>query len=161
MGSPLDPSSLAQQVLAEHWHRDLPINPVEIANSLGVKVVRGDLGEDVAGAVYRDGPDIVIAISAKDPPVRQRFTCAHELGHLCKRIAENKHDIEFVDKRNFMSSLGQNPEEVFANQFAASLLMPEHQVRYWRSLSSNVTWLAKKFDVSGAAMEIRISNLGL
>lgn len=36
---------------------------------------------------------------------------------------------EYIDLRGDHSSTGQNADEVFANQFAANLLMPADEVR--------------------------------
>ena len=52
-------------------------------------------------------------------------------------------------------------KEIQANMFAASLLMPEDEVRSeWNRLRS-VDELARIFNVSEAAMGIRIDQLGL
>ena len=51
--------------------------------------------------------------------------------------------------------------EIQANMFAAALLMPEDHVRrLWEGLGS-VEAMARLFNVSVAAMEIRIGQLGL
>jgi Zn-dependent peptidase ImmA (M78 family) len=53
---------------------------------------------------------------------------AHELGHFIRRTDE-PHKYEYVDYRDQRSSTGTDEEEMFANRFAANLLMPELLVK--------------------------------
>jgi Zn-dependent peptidase ImmA (M78 family) len=60
-----------------------------------------------------------------------------------------------------LASAGTDEREIFANQFAANLLMPESEVRSrWQRTASPVT-LAAAFRVSQDAMSFRLRNLGL
>src|SRR5262249_13052228 len=101
-------------------------------------------------------------------PNRQRFTCAHELGHYVKRSAAGDDAWEYVEHRNLLASQGTNSEEIYANQFAASLLMPEEAVRKLhdelkaqRGTPPPPAALAFEFGVSADAMQYRLVNLGL
>jgi Zn-dependent peptidase ImmA (M78 family) len=67
---------------------------------------------------------------------------------------------EYVDKRDPLSSEGLEPDEVYANQFAAELLMPRDVVSE-RAAGSNAAALAIDFGVSGDAMGFRLENLRL
>ncbi len=40
----------------------------------------------VSGILYRDGENTVVGINSAHPGTRQRFSRAHELGHLMKRF---------------------------------------------------------------------------
>jgi Zn-dependent peptidase ImmA (M78 family) len=95
-----------------------------------------------------------IAYRAEDPHVRQRFTVAHEIGHLMLHpIGE-----EFRDD----SSFGGDIREAQANGYAANLLMPENAIyRHARFSAETVDELARMFEVSRAAMKIRLAKLGL
>ena len=71
-------------------------------------------------------------LHAADSTNRKRFTLAHELGHYIYRMERGHFDdeeIDHVEHRNQDSRKGKNVEEVSANCFAASLLMPQDQVR--------------------------------
>lgn len=78
-------------------------------------------------------------------------------------------DKAILNKRDSNSSLAVNEQEIQANQFAASLLMPREEVvrhmeHFLRSYSSHavlVEVMASTFRVSKSAMEIRLVNLGL
>jgi Zn-dependent peptidase ImmA (M78 family) len=67
---------------------------------------------------------------------------------------------EYFDRRDVMASTGTNEEEIYANGFAAALLMPESELTPWVGKSS-VPQLAVRFGVSAEAMKWRLVNLGL
>ena len=99
-------------------------------------------------------------MNANDSPNRQRFTCAHELGHFVRRAA-NPDSYEWVDLRGPLAAAGQDPEEIYANSFAAALLMPEAEVRRLWKEGERELELAQYFDVSREAMQYRLMNLRL
>jgi Zn-dependent peptidase ImmA (M78 family) len=150
----------------------LPVDPVYIARKVGVSVINAELDTDILGAlVKRAGRQPTILLNEKDNEHRRRFTCAHELGHFVRRSpswssqdgpymtleASEAAEYETVDLRSQASSEGTNPEEIYANEFAACLLMPGDQVRRFRG---EVLWaLALRFGVSEEAMTFRLKNL--
>jgi len=86
-------------------------NVVELLEEHGIKVILLDLDERVSGvtaSVLRPGHDPVPAILVNESMTveRQRFTLAHELGHLLLRVQEA------LD------------EEKVANRFAGTFLLP-------------------------------------
>jgi Zn-dependent peptidase ImmA (M78 family) len=167
---PQDPEAAAKELLTTVWApgwSDLPypVNPAKIAESLGLKVYTVGLDQDVSGMlVKRAGRDPEIYLNASDSKNRQRFTCAHELGHYVKRTLSGdvspSEDWESIDLRNQLSASGTDPEEVWANKFGAALLMPRALVeKLHRELA--VPALAYEFGVSSDAMSLRLQNLGL
>lgn len=161
-----DPARDALEVLRSEWFfgdpdaRFLPIDPFMIARQLKVDVFMADLAPDVSGALKRSTahrPQVLV--NRLDSRVRQRFTCAHELGHYVRRSALKDLDYEFVDFRSTLASAGVDEEEVYANQFAAELLMPAPLVRQFDYLGERA--LAAKFNVSTQAMSLRLRNLRL
>lgn len=158
-----DPRDEARALLDRYWTgRGMPVDPVEIARSLGVQVLRGDLPPDVAGVLMkRAGHDPRIVVAEGDSENRRRFTVAHELGHFVYRGSEAKADpdqYEYVDERSRLARAGTDPVEVFANQFAAELLMPEDVIR---PVAKHIpaALLAGRFGVSQEAMTYRLLNL--
>jgi Zn-dependent peptidase ImmA (M78 family) len=152
----------ASELLEECWDGTLPIDPVRIAKSLGVEVLRTDLKPDVSGAlVKKQGKDPSILLNAEDSRNRKRFTCAHELGHYIRRAARPEQQYEYVDYRDARSSTGTDEEERYANSFAASLLMPEVAVRALKDQDMAAFRMAKIFGVSPESMRYRLDNLGL
>jgi Zn-dependent peptidase ImmA (M78 family) len=158
---PIDPTQDAKRVLAEVWGDGLPVDPVRIARSLGIKVLTARLDPDVSGALVKElQQDPVILLNAGDSSNRQRFTCAHEIGHFVKR-SDTPEEYEYIDRRDALSAMGRDSDEIYANQFAASLLMPAEAVRRLTHAGLSDLQLALRFDVSLEAMQYRLRNLGL
>jgi len=143
----------------------LPVDPFAIAQALGIKAFSAPLDNGVSGMlVKRAGEDAEIYVHAADSPNRQRFTCAHELGHYVRRVAAEDTEWEYVEHRDLLASQGTNPDEIYANQFAAALLMPREVVeKRLDELGSRglavAPSLAVEFGVSADAMQYRIKNL--
>jgi Zn-dependent peptidase ImmA (M78 family) len=149
----------AEEVLAAHWDDSVPVDPARIAHQMGIDVSDARLDPDVAGAIEkREGRPPHIYLSASDHPNRKRFTCAHEIGHFAKRSGE---DFEYVDYRDGTASMGIDQGELFANSFAAALLMPEKEVRRLHGIGLHEHDMALTFGVSEAAMVNRLKNLRL
>lgn len=111
---------------------------------------------------------MIIGVNGRHSTTRQRFTIAHELGHAMLHEGRELHvDEGFrIDLRSRESSTGTNIEEIEANTFAASLLMPTRFLQ--RDLEAGhidieadqqVEALAKSYDVSRSAMSYRLLNL--
>src|SRR6476646_9995726 len=101
-----------------------------LAKLLNYPIVYQRFAGDVSGTVLLDDDDTVtIGINSYHSRVRQRFSIAHEIGHAQLHISSGK-DKLFVDPparqlfRDADASLGEDPREVQANQYAAALLMP-------------------------------------
>lgn len=160
------PERGAEEVLRTYWaQRDeipLPVDPIAIAAKLGIKVFTAQLEAKVSGMLFmRAGRDPEIYLNRADSYNRQRFTCAHELGHWSKHIAEGVDTGHYVDLRGSLSSQGTDPDEIYANQFAASLLMPEDEVRRLVGKGYGPVAIADKLRVSPDAVAFRLKNLGI
>lgn len=162
-----DAEKSARDLLCATWDSDLancrlPVDPFVIAERLGIRVMRTELLPDVSGMLEkRAGEDPEVYINRADSSVRQRFSCAHEIGHYVKRVTGREDDAwGYIDRRGPSASRGNNPDEVYANQFAAELLMPEPQVRNLQPSNTSVA-MAIRFQVSVGAMKYRLENLGL
>ena len=152
-------SKTATQVIAEHWDDgSLPVDPAYIAAQMGIAVLADP--KLVASGHYEpkgfnDGP--LITYNPTEPPVRQRFTIAHELAHFV--LNHGTRDRDTPD--NFTMAV-HDQKEVAANKFAVCLLIPKSfvdaivQVNMVRSLPK----MAKIFGVSKAAMSYRLKELG-
>lgn len=143
--------------------------PVEaVAAKLGADVLRAPYeGENFAGMLIVRNGHYVIAVNSNNHPNRQRFTIAHECGHLLLDHEMGAHiDETFVIQRNERSSHGTDIQEVEANQFAAELLMP---LRFLlKDITSvdfecddDVRLLAERYQVSPTAMSFRLAKVFL
>lgn len=166
----------AQQLLDEYKVRRAPVPVRRIAEEHAC-VIDAELDDDISGMLIPRPEGWVIAVNAAHSATRQRFTLAHELGHLrLHRFATPHADGRFVVRfRDERSSEGSAAEEIEANQFAAELLMPralvlkelrkagfdyapdlEGQPDEFVEFTSRV---ARLFDVSQQALTIRLSSL--
>lgn len=152
----------AADVLAAHWDGTLPIDVVAIAQKMGAQVFSSSGLGPLSGKVELvDGTPHIYCNSA-EPTVRQRFTIAHEIGHLAlghvsPECAQHRED----PASNFSGTV--LPIEREANAFAAQLLMPENVLEYAvnEERISDIARLARMFDVSQVAMKYRLQNIGL
>lgn len=157
------PETEASRILERFWNRRcIPVDPFTIARRMGLEVKRGPLPQDVSGVLRKIPGDVaVIVLEATDSFNRKRFTCAHELGHYILRAGDADYiNVEgYVELRGTASTPGEISDKVFANQFAAFLLMPrEEVVRRFRS-DRQVYMLAPHFGVSDEAMRYHLENL--
>ena len=147
-----------------------PVPVEDIARQKSVDVVKQRFPDgDVSGMLLREPGHTVIGVNSAHGVGRQRFTIAHELGHLeLHRGRRLILDVPVrVDYRDRTSSLATDREEIEANRFAAALLMPEALVLAAaretgsRDMEQHIAVLAKRFQVSVEAMSYRLINLGL
>jgi Zn-dependent peptidase ImmA (M78 family) len=123
----------------------------------------------------REGENFIIGVNTLHPKTRQRFTIAHEIGHLELNHLEQYGEHEILVDRHFKvmlrdekSSQASDPMEIEANAYAAELLMPTAMLIVERELrSSGVDYeddelihnLANRYKVSRQAMTFRLANL--
>ncbi|WP_374775004.1 ImmA/IrrE family metallo-endopeptidase [Streptomyces sp. NBC_01310] len=159
----------ARALLREFRIEEPPINPFDLARELDILVVPQRMDDDVSGMLLRKDGSCVIGVNKAHSRERQRFTVAHELGHL--RLHEGRPLILDTDARvnyrNAVSSMATDREEIDANRFAAALLAPEEMVRRaaqrisFRTTDDLVRALAQQFLLSEMAMTFRLMNLGI
>lgn len=163
----------AQKLLENHLVDGPPVDVEWLAEVLGAEIRRRPNSPDIAGLLFTD-PETgttVMGVNADDPHVRQRFTIAHEIGHL---HLHPRTDTFWVD-RSYRASkdhphFGDAAEEREANWFAAELLMPRAMIKpvaeellstRWMTDEALIEALAARFRVSRQAMGYRLLNLGL
>jgi Zn-dependent peptidase ImmA (M78 family) len=165
----------AVDLLSQCGITSFPVPVDQIARGLNARIAYQPMKGDISGMLYRDGDRVVIGVNSGHAVTRQRFTVAHELGHL--RLHEGRPMIidhlfrVKINMRDGRSSLATDAEEIEANGFAAELLMPRASVRerVVRSLSRHrqvsegaiISELARYYNVSTEAMDYRLINLGL
>ena len=125
---------------------------------LSVDVAVEALPSGLDGLSLARGDYRLILVSSSIPATRQRYTIAHELGHL----AAGDHDDELVIDENMYSK--KTPEETRANAFAASFLMPEKSLlRHIGAAGvsdATVGRLLARYKVSPMALAYRLHNAG-
>jgi Zn-dependent peptidase ImmA (M78 family) len=131
-----------------------------VEQRLELPVVIAALPPLIAGCCWHDAERVVLWVNGTQPIVRQRFTLAHELGHVrCHHDA-----LVAVDTFETIAGKTTNSREIQANAFAAELLAPAAGVR---SMSDgeptldDVVLIAARFGVSTIAALYRLNTLGL
>ncbi len=161
----LNPQKEAQKVLSTLWPEGLfPVDPVTISKRLGLQVVETELPENVSGALIKEKEkDPVIVLHKFDHNNRKRFSCAHELGHYISRTESNDiaQQYEYIDLRSDLAANGTDQKEIFANIFAANLLMPEEEVNLLFRKKKQHFEMALHFGVSPDSLKYRLKSLGL
>lgn len=164
-----DPSKSAHELLVKTLVHDgqvsIPIDVYKIAELLGIEVRRLPLDEGTDGILVKEEEfgSFKAVIDASASPHRARFTLAHEIGHYIKDYQDFPAEkvAGIVQKRDDMSSTGKNPNEIWANQFAAYLLMPSGIVKQLWADNTPIEKMAEMFDVSIVSLSHRLENLGL
>jgi len=156
---------MTELLLTQHRQVRPPVRVENIVRGLGLEVRAGDL-KDVSGLLVRTGDTAVIGVNSTQSRVRQRFTIAHELGHFLLHEGIQHHvDHNYrVNFRSEVSSSATSVDEIEANFFAASLLMPRHFLDAVNAVDAmdddaRVAELARAFDVSRHAMSLRLVNV--
>ena len=160
---------LVSELLDEFEVAEPPVPVRRIARGKGARIFQEGQEGDLSGFLFRRGKEIIIGVNTRQAPVRQRFTLAHELGHLLLHDLDELHvDHGFMVRlRSDLSSLGLDEAEMEANRFAAELLMPTRLLKEdlegtELDLTDDETFrsLAKRYGVSAQALAIRLTGLG-
>lgn len=162
------PEQAAEELLSKLYGDKkitIPINVWDVASKLGIEAKPGIFEGGVSGVLYKDAPNtpFLAMVNIFEAPVRQRFTLAHEIGHYIHKYQTLPAEkvAGKVEKRDELSSMGIDEEEIWANKFAAALLMPEHSLRKAWSSGELYEDIAKRFSVSRAALGNRLDTLNL
>lgn len=163
----------AEALLGRAGISDPPIDVEFIAHTCGAYVRRERFRRDLSGMLVRgdteDEGTTIIGVNSTHHPRRQRFTIAHEIGHL-QLHRGRRVTVDSGLRVDYRVDAG-NPsvqEERDANAFAAALLMPSDAVRRaagplvgaGSTRTRLISELAKAFEVSEEAMGYRLLNLG-
>jgi Zn-dependent peptidase ImmA (M78 family) len=106
-------------------------NPLEIASQRNIMVLFEQLG-DTLGYFNTYKRIQMIHINSYSSVEEQRFTCAHELGHV---ILHPKVNTPFL-RKNTLFSINRIERE--ANQFAVELLMPDDLINDYRCSNTSI-----------------------
>ena len=161
---------IAERLLHAEGINEPPVSVEAIARSLGATVRYAPFKGELAGMLIRDddGRGVVIGVNSLHHSNRQRFTIAHECGHL--RLHEGQRayvDRSFrINRRDGVSSQATDTEEIEANRFAAELLMPYDMIMkdlatYAPDIEdeTELRMLADKYGVSLQALTLRIRSV--
>jgi hypothetical protein len=135
----------AEQLLKRCQISEPSVSIQRIAEQLAIGIDFVSLPRGVAACVRLRGDTKVIEVNERDPRVRQRFSAAHEIGHICLGHA---HDDGRVSERE-------------ADIFAGALLIPRRWLKADVRTISSVAALSRRYQVSDAAMIIALTEASL
>lgn len=160
----------SMEILNEYGNmNNVPINLTELLTNIGISALPMDFTDlekrinkgHILGLVLKDDKNAVIYYSKNDSPNRQRFTIAHELGHICEHLVPDSTDYPYIDFR--IEEECQNDNEKKANIFAGELLIPLPKLKevYLSMTLPTSPALAKRFGTSLNVMEERLNYLNI
>ena len=116
-------NSLAEDVLSA-YNISVPIGNIdEIVEKLGGTIQKEAFFSD--GAVEKEGNGFKIIVSPFQDEKRERFTIAHELGHLFLHMGyRTNNELWEKQENNIYHRIGNSEKEYQANEFVAAFLMP-------------------------------------
>jgi Zn-dependent peptidase ImmA (M78 family) len=164
--------SLVNALLEQYKLTSIPVDVNRLAKLMGAEIKSDDFDKAMSGFAYQKHGVKYIGVNSTELPERQRFTIAHELGHLYLHRRPVSYDpgTSVMMFRNGHSSDGTDIKEIEANRFAAELLMPEERVLadlkkrggidlLFGDNEQLIQELANKYGVSKPAMTIRLNTL--
>ncbi|MCP6719962.1 MAG: ImmA/IrrE family metallo-endopeptidase [Patescibacteria group bacterium] len=154
------PQKLARRIISELQINNPPIGIKEVIQHISrkrkiiIELVSHSFINKVSGAHISKNKKHVIAYNRDHHPHRQRFTIAHELGHLILGHADLRNNGDDFNSKN--------PEETAVNKFAAELLVPiDFLKRDFAEGIKDVKSLAQRYKVSEEMMWWRIMDTEL
>ena len=155
----------ARTLISDYKISKAPVPVERLVRSKGISIQFAPLDGDLSGMAFVKDNIPTIGVNSLHHPNRQRFTIAHELGHIVlhRPLIENAIHLDRGSlKRDVVSTLGIDPIEIQANTFAAELLMPSailERIVDGKPVDMEddkaIANLAKAFRVSPAAMRFR------
>jgi Zn-dependent peptidase ImmA (M78 family) len=149
----------AVQLLQEYGLDKPPIDPVYLAQQLGVQVafVSFDAAMKSVSGFY-DAEEACIYVNKSEAPARQTFTVAHELGHHMLHQAWAHSTAYKVLLRDSDAQMDFYEQE--ANAFAANLLVPRSMLESYAPVAT-IQELSQLFLVSVPVIRNRLSSEGI
>lgn len=151
----------ADRLLRLRGIRDAPV-PIEVISDLPrVRVEYDtDLQRHAASGVSdwdHQHRTWVITVNPEEPETRQRFTVLHEYKHILDHYHPG------LCGRLPYRVFGLEPTEYIAEYFAGCVLMPKRWLKaaYFDQRIQRPADLARLFDVSARAIQVRLDQLGL
>lgn len=161
----------AEKLLQQSDALALPVDLNRVVRYLGLSLNEKPLENEYSG--FLAVKEKTIVVNLRHPPVRRRFTIAHEIGHYQLHRKGSEDIPVFIDRavyhRKESAEGVDHLMEMQANAYAAGLLMPEalldeylekHPTIVDLERPADIKTLAEEFEVSRPAMEFRLKNLG-
>ena len=155
---------------------DAFIDVEKIISICGIEIERQLSILDSGSCLQKDGESSRIVVNKVESKARQRFTLAHELGHIM--LGHKGESFRRMDSGEYKETF-ERMKDVAANKFAADLIMPEKlvisvlresikELKLSEEYNFNdyeinklIDRSAEKMKVSSLAFEYRLKNMGV
>lgn len=149
--------NIARKLLTDIGINNYPILIRDIINHIkrekDLSVYAWAFGKDIDGIQITEGEKAAIGYNQAQHPHRQRFTVAHEIGHLLLGHTTKNFILDLNSKKS---------EEIEANKFAAELLMPLKLLKKdFQNGMKNAKDIAKAYNVSEEVVWWRLKECRL
>lgn len=161
---------LVHQLVEHKGNDEPPFLPEKLAYLQGIKqIVKAELGEKTGAILLKLHDGYVIKVNQNHHPVRQNFSCAHEIGHILFNELKLEQYIRNIEYRTFNPEGERNARsrtrERLCDAAATELLMPEFVFRKYLTdfgvSVHSIERLASIFKVSIHAAAIRIAEISI
>lgn len=171
----LNPNQIEEiaNIVREDLNLDTPVLIEEVPQMLGgsLKYVNAiDDRPGIEAMITKNNNTFEILIKKDGYKLRDRFSIAHELGHLFLHMGFILDDNLWDNSKNYTDSVyyrsGYNTEEYEANEFAGALLMPKEDFinkakEHYYNGKYDLAPISVYFNVSIDAIKTRGRRLGL
>lgn len=153
---------MARKVLSDCKVGGPPVDLKAVLAKKGYEYLEVDTFLDSVDALFiKEDGVFYAAVNAKHHPHRQRFSLAHELGHILMKHNPSYYQSGISLDNPPTSQKPTSAEKMFeqeANAFAGELLVPLAMLKMEFQKTRDIGELAKVFFVSTAVMGIAIKN---
>lgn len=126
-----------------------------------IEIIYEDMDMDLSGSIKKENDIYIIKINKYQNVQRQRFTLAHEFGHILLHNSRLLNNETITDSILFRDK-SLCPEERKVNELAADLLMPKNEfMRLIKDGYNTIEKFSEHFNVSPAAARYRAYKLGI
>lgn len=136
-----------------------PIDVEALALIAGIGTIAHDELRGASAVLVEAGDVMGVVLNRNESMSRRRFSLAHEIAHRVLHPDRRGHvygDRIASRRRN----TARDPIERACDYFAACLLMPRKWVQEHAAWASSARQLARRFEVSEAAMKARLRECG-
>ena len=153
---------LAWKILLEDKISSLPIDVIKICKNRKITLITYQQGKELIKALNLEDQIVdndafsfenIICYDDTKPSTRQRFSIAHELGHIFMHINQSKYPTRY----NRAPAPSDDPVETEANIFASRLLAPLCVLQFMNL--NSVKDISDYCDISYYAAKIRFERL--
>jgi len=138
----------ASEIWNEFCEKKIPIILNVVIQKLGINVTGMEL-TSIDGITKTDGDICLVVYDQNSPIVRQRFTVAHEIGHIA---------LEHTSLWGGCNQYSKKSQEKEADAFAGELLVPSDDIKLFAKNGCTIKDIMKRYWISESAAFVAVEN---